>query len=98
MSFGFGFWLNWLFEENKYGRKSTNRAILTHTHSNDDIFHGSDKMPKHVEMVRTKCQPKIGTDKMPTTIKSPDKMPTFGWHFVRLAFRPVGILSTHHLN
>ena len=42
---------------------------LTHTHSNDDIFHGSDKMPKHVEMVRTKCQPKIGTDKMPTTIK-----------------------------
>ena len=54
---------------------------LTHTHSNDDIFHGSDKMPKHLEMVRTKCQPKIGTDKMPTTIKSPDKMPTFGWHF-----------------
>ena len=31
---------------------------------------------------------KIGTDKMPTTIKSPDKMPTFGWHFVRLAFCP----------
>ena len=61
---------------------------LTHTHSNDDIFHGSDKMPKHLEMVRTKCQPKIGTDKMPTTIKSPDKMPTFGWHFVRLAFCP----------
>ena len=50
---------------------------LTHTHSNDDIFHGSDKMPKHVEMVRTKCQPKIGTDKMPTTIKS---------QFVWLAF------------
>ena len=41
-------------------------------------------MPKHVEMVRTKCQPKIGTDKMPTTIKSPDKI----WHFVRLAFCP----------
>ena len=39
-------------------------------------------------MVRTKCQPKIGTDKMPTTIKSPDKMPTFGWHYVRLAFCP----------
>ena len=70
---------------------------LTHTHSNDAIFHGSDKMPKHLEMVRTKCQPKIGTDKMPTTIKSPDKMPTFGWHFVRLAFRPVGILSAHQL-
>ena len=27
----------------------------THTHSNDDIFHDSDKMPKHV-----------GPDKMPT--------------------------------
>ena len=72
---------------------------LTHTHSNDDIFHGSDKMPKHLEMVRTKCQPKIGTDKMPTTIKSPDKMPTFGWHFVRLAFCPhtivtIGVLIT----
>ena len=25
---------------------------------------------------------------MPTTIKSPDKMPTNGWHFVRLAFCP----------
>ena len=57
---------------------------LTHTHSNEDIFHGSDKMPKHVEMVRTKCQPKIGTDKMLTTEKSPDKMPTFVW----LAFCP----------
>ena len=43
---------------------------------------------KHVGMVRTKCQPKFGTDKMPTTEKSPDKMPTFGWHFVRLAFCP----------
>ena len=97
MSFGFGFWLNWLFEENKYGRISTNRA-KPHSHSLiDNIFHSSDKMPKHVEMVRTKCQPKIGTDKMPTTIKSPDKMPTFGWHFVRLAFCPVGILSAHHL-
>ena len=25
---------------------------------------------------------------MPTTIKRPDRMPTFGWHFVRLAFCP----------
>ena len=33
---------------------------------------------------------------MPTTDKSPDKMPTFGWHYVRLAFCPVGILSYHH--
>ena len=61
---------------------------LTHTHSNDDIFHGSNKMPKHLEMVPTKCQPKLGTEKMPTTIKRPGKMLTFGWHFVRLAFCP----------
>ena len=33
---------------------------LTHTHSNDDIFHGSDKMPKHVEMVRTPTQEGTG--------------------------------------
>ena len=33
---------------------------------------------------------------MPTTEKSPDKMPTFGWHFVQLAFCPVGILSSWH--
>ena len=38
---------------------------------------------------------KVGMDKMPTTEISPDKMPTFGWHYVRLAFCPVGILSTH---
>ena len=30
----------------------------------------TDKMPKHVEMVRTKSKPKNGTDKMPTTKKS----------------------------
>ena len=57
-------------------------------------------------MIRTKCQnmlrwsgqnanQKVGTDKMPTTKKNPDKMPTFGWHYVRLAFCPVGILSYH---
>merc|ERR1712016_548335 len=28
-----------------------------------------DKMPKHVEMVRTKSKPKNGTNKMPTTKK-----------------------------
>ena len=57
---------------------------LTHAHSNDNIFHGSDKIPKHVEMVWTKCQPKIGTDKMPTTIK------------VWTICQPfVGILSAH---
>ena len=57
-------------------------------------------------MTRPKCQnmlrwsgqnanQKVGMDKMPTTEISPDKMPTFGWHYVRLAFCPVGILSTH---
>ena len=40
---------------------------------------------------------KVGTDKMLTTEKSPDKMPTFGWHYVRLAFCPVGILSYHQI-
>ena len=80
MSFGFGFWLNRLFAY--MGGKLLTVQSLTHTHSNGDIFHDSDNMPKHVEMVRTKCQPKIGTDKMPTTIKSPDEI----WHFVRLAF------------
>ena len=50
-------------------------------------------------MTRPKCQnmlrwsgqnanQKVGTDKMPTTEKRPDKMPTFGWHYVRLAFCP----------
>ena len=59
-------------------------------------------------MIRTKCQnmlrwsgqnanQKVGTDKMPTTEISPDKMPTFGWHYVRLAFCPIGILSAHLL-
>ena len=84
MSFGFGFWLNRLYAY--MGGKLLTVQSLTHTHSNGDIFHDSDNMPKHVEMVRTKCQPKIGMDKMPTTIKSWGKMPTIGWHFVRLAF------------
>ena len=57
-------------------------------------------------MIWTKCQnmlrwsgqnanQKVGMDKMPTTEISPDKMPTFGWHYVQLAFCPVGILSAH---
>ena len=33
----------------------------------------TDKMPKHVEMVRTKSKPKNGTDKMPTTKKAQTK-------------------------
>ena len=82
MSLGFGFWLNSLFAY-MGGNLLTVQSFI-HTHSNDDIFHDSDKMPKHVEMVQTKCQPKIGTDKMPTTIK------------VWTICQPfVGILSAH---
>ena len=40
---------------------------------------------------------KVGTDKMPTTEKSPDKMPTFGWHFVRLAFCPHTMMDVHRI-
>ena len=87
MSLGFGFWLNSLFAY--MGGNLLTVQSLSHTDSNDDIFHDSDKMPKHVEMVRTKCQPKIGTDKMPTTKKSQDKISTSSWHFVRLAFFPL---------
>ena len=38
---------------------------------------------------------KVDLDKMPTTEKSHGQNANLGWHFVRLAFRPVGILSTH---
>ena len=59
-------------------------------------------------MIWTKCKnmlrwsgqnanQKVGRDKMPTTEISPDKMPTFGWHYVRLASCPIGILPAHLL-
>ena len=55
-------------------------------------------------MIRTNCQnilrwsgqnanQKVGPDKMPTTDKSHGQNANLGWHFVRLAFCPVGILS-----
>ena len=82
MSLGFGFWLNSLFAY-MGGNLLTVQSFI-HTYSNDDIFHYSDKMPKHVKMVQTKCQLKIGTDKIPTTIK------------VWTICQPfVGILSAH---
>ena len=59
-------------------------------------FHDSDRMPKHVEMVRTKCQPKIGADKMPTAKTSLDKMVTFQLAFYPVNILSVGILSAHH--
>ena len=58
----------------------------------DDIFHDWDKGPKHGEMFQTKCQPKIGTDKMPTTKKSGQNANLW------LAFCPVGILSHHRVS
>ena len=38
---------------------------------------------------------KVRPDKMPTTEKSHGQNANLGWHFVRLAFCPVGILSYH---
>ena len=58
----------------------------------------SDKGSKHVEMFRTKCQPKVGTDKMPTKSwdgQNANHRKKSGWHLVWLAFCPVGILSYH---
>ena len=55
---------------------------------------GGGGMPRHVEMVRTKCQPKSWSGQNANHGKKvPDKMPTqvgilSGWHFVRLAFSP----------
>ena len=40
------------------------------------------------KLVRTKCQP---------WKKSPGQNANLGWHFVRLAFCPVGILSYHRV-
>ena len=54
-------------------------------------FHDSDKMPKHVEMVRTKCQPKSWSGQNANhRQKSRTKCQP------RLAFCPVGILSGWH--
>ena len=47
---------------------------------------GPDKMPTK-KLIRTKCQPQK---------KSHGQNANLGWHFVRLAFCPVGILSYHH--
>ena len=41
---------------------------------------------------------KVDPDKMPTTEKSHGQNANLGWHFVRLAFCPVGILSYHPLD
>ena len=85
MSFGRRRSLNWLFAY--MGGNLLTVHSLTHTHSNDDIFHDFDKMLKHVQMVRQNANKKIGTDKMPTTIKSQTKCQPLvgilsGWYFV----------------
>ena len=59
-------------------------------------FHDSERMPKHVEMVRTKCLSKIGADKMPTAKKSLDKMVILQLAFYPVDILSVGILSAHH--
>ena len=48
-------------------------------------FHDLGKMPKHVEMVPTKCQPKMGRTKcQPKKVQT--KCQPFRWHFVRRHF------------
>ena len=54
-------------------------------------FHDSDKMPKHVEMVRTKCQPKIW-DGQNANHREKSGQNANLW----LALCPVGILSGWH--
>ena len=58
-------------------------------------FHDLDKMPKHVEMIRTKCQPKSWDGQNANHRKKSAQNANLGWHYVRLAFCPVGILSAH---
>ena len=68
-------WKSWrivfpkVFPIAKSPQKLTQLALITNCFTNwfgylmkcdlECDFHDSDKMPKHVEMVRTKCQPKI---------------------------------------
>ena len=55
-------------------------------------FRDLEKMPKHVEMVRTKCQPKSWDGQNANHKKSPDKMPTFTCYqtgFIHMA-KPIG--------
>ena len=54
-------------------------------------FHDSDKMPKHVEMVRTKCQPKSWDGQNANHRKKSGQNANL-W----LALCPVGILSSWH--
>ena len=58
-------------------------------------FQDLEKMPKHVEMVRTKCQPKSWDGQNANHRKKSGQNANLGWHYVRLAFCPVGILSYH---
>ena len=54
-------------------------------------FHDSDKMPKHVEMVRTKCQPK-SWERQNANHRNKSGQNANLW----LALCPVGILSDWH--
>ena len=55
-------------------------------------FHDLEKMPKHVEMVRTKCQPK-SWDGRNANHRDKSGQNANLW----LALCPVGILSAHHI-
>ena len=70
------------------------RACMTCHQNSSNQPDGS----KHVEMFRTKCQPKVGTDKMPTKSwdgQNANHRKKSGWHLVWLALCPVGMLSYH---
>ena len=72
-------WKSWrivfpkVFHIAKSPQKLTQLALITTCFTNwfgylkkcdlECDFHDSDKMPKHVEMVQTKCQPKLGRTK-----------------------------------
>ena len=58
----------------------------------DKHFHDSDKMPKHFEMVRTKCQPK-SWDGQNANQRDKSGQNTNLW----LALCPVGILPAHRI-
>ena len=71
-------------------------------------FHDSDKMPKHVEMVRTKCQPKSWDGQNANHRKKSGQNANLwlalcpvgilsGWHFVRTPFQQTGSNLVHYL-
>ena len=63
------------------------KVCFTRTNCQYDLnkhFHDSDKMPKHVEIVRTKCQPK-SWDGQNANHRNKSGQKMSDWHFVQLA-------------